>query len=138
MVHFVNTSLKCTNLLGMCSWILRTFRSCSPELMITLWKTLVLPILDYCPVRTGLIQQIEDIQKSFTRKIRSEKSGDYRERLNLYGLYSLQRRRKRYRIIYTWKIPENLVPNVGESKIQSISSIRHSRIVVCVVPMAYC
>ena len=127
----------CQSARNMCSWILRTFHSRSPELMLTLWKTLVLPILDYCsqlwcPVRTGLIQEIEDIQKSFTRKIRCGKYGDYWERLNFYGLYSLQRRRERYRIIYTWKILENLVPNVGESKVQSRSSIRHGR--VCVVP----
>ena len=84
----------CQSARNMCSWILRTFHSRSPELMLTLWKTLVLPILDYCsqlwcPVRTGLIQEIEDIQKSFTRKIRSEKSGDYWQRLKLYGLYVL-------------------------------------------------
>ena len=28
-------------------------------------------------------------------------------------MYSLQRRRERYRIIYTWKILENLVPNIN-------------------------
>ena len=28
-------------------------------------------------------------------------------------MYSLQRRRERYRIIYTWKIIEGLVPNFG-------------------------
>ena len=32
----------------MYSWILRTFQSRSPCLMLTLWKTMVLPILDYC------------------------------------------------------------------------------------------
>ena len=105
--------------------------------MLTLWKSLVLPILDYCsqlwcPVKTGLIQEIEDIQRFFTRKIRCDKYGDYWERLNMLGIYSLQRRRERYRIIYTWKILENLVPNVGENKIRYRSSIRHGR--VCVVP----
>ena len=130
-------SQMCQSARNMCGWILRTFRSRSPELMLTLWKSLVLPILDYCsqlwcPVKTGLIQEIEDIQKSFTRKIHCDKRGDYWERLNSFQLYSLQRRRERYRVIYVWKILENLAPNVGSDKIQSRSSIRHGR--MCVVP----
>ena len=41
--------------------ILRTFKSCSPDLMRTTWKTLVLPILDYCsqlwcPIKPGQIR----------------------------------------------------------------------------------
>ena len=31
-----------------CSWILRIFASRSPTLILTLWKSLVLPDLDYC------------------------------------------------------------------------------------------
>lgn len=130
-------SEMCQAARNMCSWILRTFHSRSAELMLTLWKSLVLPILDYCsqlwcPTKTGLIQEIEDIQKSFTRKIHFQNRGDYWERLSTLGLYSLQRRRERYRVIYTWKVLENLVPNVGANKIRSRSSLRHGR--VCVVP----
>ena len=130
----------CQSARNMCSWILRTFQSRSSELMLTLWKSLVLPIVDYCsqlwcPVKTGLIQEIEDIQKSFTRKIHCERRGDYWERLNNLGLYSLQRRRERYRIIYTWKILENLVPNVGTNKIQSRTSIRNGRMCVVRLPL---
>ena len=35
----------------------------------------------------------------------------YHERLKSLGLYSLQRRRERYCIIYVWKIIEGLAPN---------------------------
>ena len=67
-------SATCEKARNMCSWILRTFKSRSPVLMKILWKSLVLPILDYCsqlwsPSRQGQIQQIETIQQSFTRKI---------------------------------------------------------------------
>ena len=41
-------------------------------------------------------------------------------------MYSLQRRRERYRIIYTWKVLENLVPNVN-NKIKSKDHIRLGR-----------
>ena len=107
-----------TSARDMCSWILRTFRSRSPELMLTTWKTLVLPILDYCsqlwcPIAKGQIQKLEAIQQSFTRKIYSLQDLNYWERLQTLRLYSLERRRERYRIIYVWKILQGMVPNVG-------------------------
>ena len=86
----------------------------------------------WSPSKTGQIQEIENIQKSFTRKIRSQNCHNYWERLNSLKLYSLQRRRERYRILYVWKILQNIVPNVGESGITSRYSIRHGRF--CVVP----
>ena len=127
----------CVSARNMCAWILRTFQSRSQELMLTTWKSLVLPILDYCsqlwsPSKVGQIQEIEDIQRSFTRKIWCKNRGDYWERLDSFKLYSLQRRRERYRIIYIWKILENLVPNIGADKIQSRCSIRHGR--TCILP----
>ena len=139
IIHYYDGSFKqhisnmCTSARNMCSWILRTYKSRSSDLMLTMWKSLVLPILDYCsqlwcPIKVGQIQEIEDIQKSFTRKIWHVNRGDYWERLNSFKLYSLQRRRERYRIIYTWKILEGLVPNVGSNKVSSRTSLRHGRL----------
>ena len=126
-----------TSARNMCLWILRTFQSRSADLMLTMWKSLVLPILDYCsqlwsPTKVGQIQEIEDIQKSFTRKIWHVNRGDYWERLSSFKLYSLQRRRERYRIIYTWKILEGLVPNVRTNKVSSRTSVRNGRL--CEIP----
>ena len=64
----------CQSARNMCAWILRTFSDRSHDLMLTTWKTLVIPILDYCsqlwsPLKQGDIQLIEDVQKCFTRKI---------------------------------------------------------------------
>ena len=103
----------------MCSWILRTFKSRSPILMVSLWKAMVQPILDYCsqlwcPIQPGQIKQLEEIQKSFTRKIKLEGKHDYWERLKRLKLYSQERRRERYRIIYAWKSFENLVPVIHD------------------------
>ena len=128
----------CQSARNMCSWILRTFESRSPDLMLTLWKSLIIPILDYCsqlwsPSKVGEIQQIEDLQKAFSRKIRSSKRENYWQRLKTYHLYSLERRRERYRIIYVWKILEGSVPNLsGRSKITHRTSFRHGR--VCCIP----
>ena len=123
----------------MCAWILRTFKSRSPDLMLTTWKSLVLPILDYCsqlwsPQWKGDIQQIEEIQKSFTRKIPLPGRENYWSRLNSLHLYSLERRRERYRIIYIWKILEGMVPNltVEKNQVKTTTSLRSGR--HCVIP----
>ena len=55
-------------------WILRSFTSRSPELMLALWKSIILPHLDCCsqlwaPHQKIEIQNIEMTQRSFTRKI---------------------------------------------------------------------
>ena len=76
---------------------------------------------------------IEDIQKSFTRKIFLHGREDYWDRLQSLGLYSLERRRERYRIIYVWKILENMVLNLmTNNKITSNTSLRFGW--KCVVP----
>ena len=103
----------------MSSWILRTFRTRAVTPMLTLWKSLALPKLDYCsqlwnPWLKSDIQSLEMVQRSFIQKIiHPEKS--YWSRLKAFKLYSLERRRERYMVIYTWKILENLVPNINQS-----------------------
>ena len=99
-------------------WILRTFKSRETDVMLTLWRSLVIPHLDYCsqlwnPQEKGMIQVIENIQRSFTRRIKNFSSMDYWERLKKLQMFSLQRRRERYIIIYTWSILEGLAPNIG-------------------------
>ena len=127
----------CQSARNMCSWILRTFTSRSPDLMITTWKSLVLPILEYSsqlwsPTRKGQIQQLEEIQKSFTRKIHAANREDYWLRLKSLHLYSLERRRERYRIIYAWKILEGLVPNLEINELRCTRSSRNGR--MCIIP----
>ena len=51
------------------------------------------------------------IQRSFTKHITGMNDMSYHERLKSLGLYSLQRRRERYCIIYVWKNIEGLAPN---------------------------
>ena len=128
----------CQSAKNMCSLILRTFQSRSPDVMLTLWKSMVLPILDYCsqlwsPTKVGEIQQIEQVQKNFTRKIKSNSQEDYWCRLSRNNLYSLEKRRERYRIIYVWKILEGMVPNLsGQSELRAKPSLRFGR--MCSVP----
>ena len=47
------------------------------------------------------------------KKIPEVRNLNYRQRLVHFKMYSQQRRLERYRILYTWKILEQLVPNCG-------------------------
>ena len=99
-------------------WVLRTFYSRKTMLMKTLFKTLILPHVDYCsqlwmPVKTMEILKIEKLQKDFLNRIPALKGMNYWQKLELLKMTSIQRRQERYRIMYTWKILEGLAPNCG-------------------------
>ena len=112
--HVASVYKRCSNLTG---WILRTFNTRETITMMTLFKSLVLSRLDYAsqlwsPHLLKSIYLIEKVQRSFTKHITGIKNKPYDERLKLLNLYSVQRRRDRYQIIYLWKIIEGLVPNL--------------------------
>ena len=101
---------------GISSQIYRTFRTRDHSVMLTLWKSLAIPHLDYCsqlwsPSKRFLMQDLEALQKSFLKGVALTKGLNYWEKLKELKLYSLERRRERYQIIYTWCIIEGLVPN---------------------------
>ena len=124
--HINNVIEKGKNLT---SWILRCFKSRDKLVMLTLWKSLVLPTIEYCsilwsPSKLYQIQSLEQLQWSFIRKITGTTGMNYWECLSKFKIYSLQRRRECYTIIYMWKIVEGLVPNVNNL----ISSYKHIRL----------
>ena len=101
-----------------CGWILRTFNCRQTLFMKFMFKTLVQGHIDYCsqlyfPSQSTELESIENIQRSFTKKIPELYQLNYWERLSQLKMYSQQRRAERYRIIYTWKVLEGLVPNCG-------------------------
>ena len=98
-------------------WTLGAFKSRSPHVMMTLYKSLVRPHLDYCctlwsPTKIGDIYRVEDIQRAFTRKIGGLRGLNYWQRLQSLGLLSLQRRRERYTMILVWKVYHGEMPNI--------------------------
>lgn len=120
------------------SRILRTFRTRAKIPMLTLWKQLVLSEHDYCcqiwsPAKAAEIQALEAVQKSFIRKISGIQELSYWEQLKSLKLYSLQRRRERYIIIYVWRILEGQVPNLESTPILSQQHQRRGR--ECRVPL---
>ena len=131
-------SEKAASMRSKVAWVLRTFRTRERVPMLTLWKSLVLSLHDFCvqlwcPHKTGDIQNLEMIQRSFVRKIRGMQYLSYWEQLQDLKLYSLERRRERYIIIYIWKILEGFVPNFSDNHgIVSLWSPRRGR--SCQVP----
>ena len=55
------------------------------------------------PIKKKDIEEIEAVQRTFSSKIAGMKHLNYWKRLKELNLYSLQRRRERYTIIYVWK-----------------------------------
>ncbi len=104
--HIHNVVKKARSQAG---WILRTFRTREMRPMLTLYKSLVIPLLEYCcqlwsPWRAGERQSLEAVQRSFTSRISDVRQFDYWARLRELDMYSLERRRERYAILYIYKI----------------------------------
>ena len=110
-------------------WVLRTFKTRQTFPMLILLKTVIVPLLEYAcvvwsPSESALISLIERIQKKFTSKFQQfntydETLGlytchtDYWQRLKLLKIYSLERRRERYMILFLYKICIGTYPNPG-------------------------
>ena len=135
----IQTTVKTAQ--NQCSWILRTFMTREVIPMLTLWKSLVQCKLDYCsqlwsPERKGDIQAIEMVQNSFLRKVPGIRHMSYWQKLKQLKLYSQERRRERYTIIYIWRMLEGQVPCInsldGGANVKSIWHIKRGR--ECQIP----
>ena len=124
--HIAKTVAKANQMAG---WTLRVFKSRSTLVLRTLLKTLVIPHLEYgcviwSPTDVRHINMLENVQRRFTSRFSCFQeysdalqtticSHDYVQRLKKLKLYSMQRRRERYIILYMVKIIYELVPNPG-------------------------
>ena len=84
--------------------------------MLALWKQLILCDLHnlsqlWSPNKTGDIQALELLQRSYLHCISGMQGLNYWEQLGELKLYSLERHRERYIAIYTWRILEGHVPH---------------------------
>ena len=123
--HISNMVTKARSTL---SWVFSVFKTRDTTIMITLYKSLVRSLLEYCcplwdPTKITDIQMLEGVQRTFTSRIGGLKDMNYWERLAHLKLMSLQRRRERYTILMMWKILHNVVPNC--CKIEFIDTSRH-------------
>ena len=107
-------------------WILRAFSNRSTSFMTLMWKTLAQGHIDYSsqlyqPLQSGNLTRIEQLFKSYTKRIPEVRQLNYWERLKKLKMNSQQRRFERYRIIYIWKILEGLVPNPGVNQCDPVT-----------------
>lgn len=104
---------KCKRL---CAWIFSSFSTRHAEVMMTLFHTLVKPILQYCcevwsPHLKKDIVLLEQIQRSFTSRITGLQDLNYWQRLDKLGISSLQRLRERMILLHVFKIKNKFYPN---------------------------
>ena len=103
--HIASMTAKANRIVGI---IRRSFRNLTEELFVTLFKSLVRPILEYGhsvwnPHLKTLNQEVERVQRRATSLLGSLKNLSYPERLRKLGLPSLEHRRKRGDMIDTYK-----------------------------------
>ena len=113
-------------------WVLRVFRTRDTAPMMTLFKSIILPHLEYAcqlwsPVDVGGIRKLESVQRTFTARLAGMSSYDYWQRLDALSLYSVERRRERYTIIYLWKMIQGMVPMVEGLNGQTLTIIYSER-----------
>ena len=70
--------------------------------------------LDYCsqlwsPSNQSSISLLEGVAKSFTARVSGMQDLDYWDRLKQLDMYSQERRRERYQLIFIWKLSQGLV-----------------------------
>ena len=95
-------------------WALRSFRRRNKLTMRSIWHCLVQPKMDYCsqlwsPCDQQSINKIESVQRHFVEKIKGLEEMCYWEKLKVLKMYSQERRRERYIIIFLWKLSQNMV-----------------------------
>ena len=111
LAHIENTVAAANKLAG---WALRSFQRRSKHVMLTIWKTMIQPKLDYCsvlwsPSDQASIARLESVSRHFTSQVAGMTDLDYWDRLSALHMYSQERRRERYGVIFIWKIAQQLV-----------------------------
>ena len=114
-------------------WVLCTLRTRERQPMLTLWKQLILCDLDYCsqlwnPNKTGDIQALQLLQRSYLHCINGMQGLNYWKQLGVFKLYSWER----YIAIYIWRILEGHVPNFDMTPLSFQWPPRRGR--ECLVP----
>ena len=131
-IHIENTVTAASKLVG---WGLRTFWGRGRAVMLTLLKSLVQPKLDYCsqlwsPSDQMSINKLEAVQQHLVDRIHDRRlSGlNYWEKLEELHLFSQERRRERYMLIFLWKISQGLV--FGYDVNFTSEGLRRGRIII--------
>ena len=119
------------------SWVLRVFRARDARTLKKLWRLLIQPHQDYCSQLWFPVGRVDDIKaqevplRAFSKRVKGLFKVPYWDRLKRLQLSSTERRSERYRIIYTWKVLQGLVPNCGIDRLDFSSKGRLAALPNC-------
>ena len=90
-------------------WILRTFRSRDPAILMPIFKSMVTSLIDFSSLMMpspspAVITRLEDVQRKFTSKLNNMKDKNYEDRLQSLKLFSIQRRKERGLLLFMQKL----------------------------------
>ena len=127
----------------MSAWVLNTFFTREKEPMLTLFNSLIRSKLEFCcqvwsPYKKKDIARLEQIQRSFTFRIRGLKHLNYWERLKDLNIMSLQRRRERCILLHIFKIYTKVYPNTIDLEFKTSSRSKAVRAVLKPLPRVSC
>ena len=127
----------------MSAWVLNTFFTREKEPMLTLFNSLIRSKLEFCcqvwsPYKKKDIARLEQIQRSFTFRIRGLKHLNYWERLKDLNIMSLQRRRERCILLHIFKIYTKVYPNTIDLEFKITSRSNAVRAVLKPLPRVSC
>ena len=104
------------------NWIFRSFYSRDVVFLRFMWMCYIQPLMDYgsqlwSPIKQLEIKMLEDVFRNFSARAQNDNKEtlDFWTRICRYNIRSQQRRSERFRILYSWKIMENMTPNCGIS-----------------------
>ena len=109
----------------------RSFEYKSKNTILTLYNSLVRPLLEYCvqawcPYYQKDIDKLERVQRRVTKMIPSLRNKSYEERLKELNLFPLKQRRLRGDLIQVFKIIKG-IDNLDYSKYFTIDSSNYTR-----------
>ena len=121
--HVAETVKKANKILGM---IKRTITCKNTQNIMSYYKTLVRPILDYSsgiwnPYHKKDIEKLEKVQRRATKIIREIRNLPYADRLKRCKLMTIQERRRRYDLIEMFKVM-NGIYKVDKEKLFEINT----------------
>jgi len=101
---------KASQMLGMVG---RTIKSRSPDILISIYKSIVRPHLEFCspawaPHYKKDSELLEKVQHRFTRMFGELRGLEYRERLDKLGLWTLEERRNRADLIEVYRMDKGI------------------------------
>lgn len=105
----VNCNRVCKSAIKIIGLINRNIVNKSREGMLILYKTMIRPLVDYCipfwrPYTKKDIGNLEKVQKRFTKMITGCKGKQYKQRLEILKLTTLEERHERADLIQVYKV----------------------------------